>query len=92
MLFVGFTIMISRETCSLQDIRQEVVGEKGTKMCSYCLAAAISSIHHVISKSMHLPHIAESCEAILVHTSLSVYRIIANEMCVVITSVKTRVD
>jgi len=46
MLPVGFIIMLSRENCSPQDIRQEVVGKKGTKMYSDCLAATISSIHH----------------------------------------------
>lgn len=47
---VGFIIMNSY--CSPQDIRQEVLEEKGTEVCSDWLAASISSKHHVISKSI----------------------------------------
>lgn len=47
---VGFIIMNSN--CSPQDIRQEVLEEKGTKVCSDWLAAFISSKHHVISRTI----------------------------------------
>lgn len=90
MLLVGFSIMISRENCSPQDIRQEMVGGKGTKMSSdWLLPSAVFTMWYL--KVLHLPHIAESCEAVFVHTSWSCYRIVANEMCVVMTSIKTRV-
>lgn len=60
--------------------------EKGTKICSDCLGAVISNIHYVIFKSK------VSFEAILVNTSLNLYRIIFKKTCVVITSLKTVVD